>query len=285
MSGQAVESAQSAFVGSAGAALHYETIGSGAPVLVLHGAYSTGHETRAVFEPVLAPLRRHRRIYVDLPAMGDSPAHDSVRTSQAVVDLLDEFVEDEIGIGRFQLIGHSYGGHLARGLAARRPSQLAGLALVCPLMPKTMTSEPHRAVRATGDPTEWLDAGLVDEFVGYFVIHSREMAERFRDAVAPAIGRFDADRVGELMAAWRLRPDPDDRPLDLPALVVAGRHDSFVGYRDQLRLIDLYTAATVITVADAGHAVAHEHPDVLAALIRSWDDRCASAPVARGDAR
>lgn len=263
----------SVFTASGGAALHYDTIGQGAPVLILHGAYSTRHESRAVFEPVFAPLDAHRRIYLDLPAMGDSPAHDSVLTSQAVVDLLDEFIEHEIGRSPFQLVGHSYGGHLARGLAVRRAQQVAGLCLICPLMPKALTSAPHRVVRSTGDPSEWLDPDLIDDFVGYFVIHTPETAERFRHAVVPTIGRFDAGRVSDLMAAWRLEPDPDSRSLDMATLVVAGRHDSLVGHRAQLDLIDLYPAATVVAIADAGHAVAHEHPDVLATLVHSWEIR------------
>lgn len=265
----------SVFTGSTGAPLHYEAIGAGAPVLIIHGAYSSRVETRAAFEPVFAPLGAHRRIYPDLPAMGDSPTHDSVRTSQAVADLLDEFVEHEIGAAPFQLVGHSYGGHLARGIAARRPQQITGLGLICPLMPKTMTGVPHIVVRADGDPSDWLDPALVDEFLGYFVVHTAETAERFRSAVAPTIGRCDPARVEELMSAWELRPDPDSVPLDVPTLVVAGRHDSLVGFRDQSALIDLYPAATVTVVADAGHAVIHEQPDLVTALMRAWDDSCA----------
>lgn len=87
-------------------------------------------------------------------------------------DLVDEFVRTEIGKGRFLLVGHSFGGHLARGLAARHGSQVAALALICPWMAATMNIESHIVVTA-GDPAEWLDPGLVDEYTGYFVLHSR----------------------------------------------------------------------------------------------------------------
>ena len=141
-------------------------------------------------------------------------------------------------------------------------------------MPESMTSEPHRAIRRAGDPSEWLAADVVDEFEAYFVIHTPETAERFHVAVVPTIGQYDADRVSELMSTWRLEPDPNNRVLDMPTLVMTGRHDSLVGHRDQLGLIDFYTEATVIVIADAGHAVAHEHPDLLAAHIHSWDEHC-----------
>lgn len=267
------------FVSEGGASLHFDAMGHGPTVLILHGAYSTRDETRAAFEPVLERLDTCRRIYLDLPAMGDSPAHDTVRTSQAVVDLLEEFIDHEIGGAPLRLIGHSYGGHLARGLAARRTPQVAGLCLVSPLVPTAMTGDPHRVVERAGDPSEWLDADLIDDFVGYFVIHTPQTAERFRAAVAPAIGRFDADRVAEMMSAWRLDPDPDSSPLDMPTLIMSGRHDSLVGHRGQMDLMDLYPDATVVAVADAGHALVHERPDLLAAHVRNWDERCRTPRV------
>jgi pimeloyl-ACP methyl ester carboxylesterase len=121
--------------GQTGAVLRFDAIGSGMPIVVLHGAYSASDEIRAMFEPILAPLDAHRRLYPDLPGMGDSPAHEAIQTTGDVVDLLDGFIHTEIGDAPFLLAGHSYGGHLARGLAARRASQVTGLALICPIMP------------------------------------------------------------------------------------------------------------------------------------------------------
>ncbi len=85
------------FVARAGAELVFDEKGEGPPVVALHGAYSTRHEIRSVLEPSLATLDSHRRLYPDLPGMGDTQPHDSVRTSNDVVDLLDEFVHAEIG--------------------------------------------------------------------------------------------------------------------------------------------------------------------------------------------
>ena len=265
----------STFTGRTGAELHFDSVGTGMPFVALHGAYSAHHEIRSVFEPILAPLDAHRRLYPDLPGMGDSPRHDGVRSTRDVVDLLDEFVDGEIGDAPFLLAGHSYGGHLARGLAARRAGQVAGLALLCPMMPGMMHAEAHSVIASSGDPVEWLEPGLVDEYTGYFVIHSPATAERFRDAVAPVIGRFDGEAVERVMTDWTLDPDPDTVRFDGPTLVVAARHDSFVGYRDQATLLDTYPDASLAVIADAGHALPHEHPELLGTLILDWMRRCA----------
>ncbi len=132
------------------------------PILALHGAYSASDEIRNVFEPILAPLDAQRRIYPDLLGMGDSPPHDAIQTTRDIIDLLDEFIQTEIGDAPFLLAGHSYGGHLARGLAARRSGQIVGLELICPSVPATMNAEPRVvvsegcALRRKGTPPEYL---------------------------------------------------------------------------------------------------------------------------------
>ena len=253
-----------------GAELHFESGGRGTCVLVLHGAYSAHEEIRGALDPILASHDGYRRIYPDLPGMGASPAHESVQSSADVVDLLDELVRAEIGNDPFLVIGHSYGGHLARGIAARHPEQVAGLALICPMMPPTTNAEEHVVVRAIGQPTDLLEPEHLDEYTGYFVIQTPGTAERFRVAVAPAIGRHDGDAVERIMTSWRLDPDPDRSPFDRPTLVLTGRHDSSVGFRDQLALLDHYPGASYVVVADAGHALPHEQPDLVAHLVDDW---------------
>lgn len=262
---------------AAGAELCFASIGSGEPVLlVLHGAYSTHDEVQAVFEPLLGG-RGVLRIYPDLPGMGASPTHGSLSTSNDVVDLLETLLDREVGDGAILIAGHSYGGHLARGLAARRPHQVAGLALLCPLMPATMNAEPYHLVRSEGRPRDLVDQALWGDYAGYFVIHTAATARRFNEVLAPLIGRWDGAAVERIMTSWALEPDPATCPLDVPALVLTGRHDAFVGYRDQWSLLDLHPSASYVAIADAGHALLHEQPELVAVLLDRWLDRCLDA--------
>jgi pimeloyl-ACP methyl ester carboxylesterase len=263
-----------------GAELHYDDVGDGHCVLAIHGAYSTHHEIGAALEPMLAPHGRYRRIYPDIPGMGASPPHHSIQSSNDVIDLLDGFVENQVGHGPLLLIGHSYGAHLARGLAARRPRQVVGMALICPLMPAAMKPEPHIVVRSDVVPAARLDPSHVDEYLGYFVVHTEETVQRFKDAVVPSIGHFDGDAVERIMSEWRLAPDPDQTAFDAPTLIVNGRHDSWVGFREQVALVDRYPRSSYVVLADTGHALLHEKPEVFASLLEEW---LASSQAGLGD--
>ena len=258
------------FRDDSGATLSYETVGDGACVLAIHGAYSTHHELASAFEPLLAPKDSYRRIYPDIPGMGMSPPHDSIQTSNDVIDLLNHFIDDQIGQSPFVVIGHSYGAHLARGVAARRPRQVNGLFLICPLIPDAMSPEPHSIVQSDIDAAVLLDQSLLEAYVGYFVVQTEETVHRFNQAVVPTIGHFDVVTVERIMSEWTLYPDPDETPFEAPTLILTGRHDSWVGYRQQANLMDRYPRASYVVLADSGHALPHERPDLLSALLDDW---------------
>jgi len=56
-------------------------------------------------------------------------------------------------------------------------------------------------------------------------------------------------------------------------LIVAGRRDQVVGYADSAELLERYPRATLAVIEDAGHALMHEQPELLAALVSDWLDR------------
>ena len=247
------------------ARVRYESIGTGTPVLALHGAYSAHQEVRAFLDPVL-PERR--RIYPDLPGHGSSTA-EGVHTAADAVTALEELLEGTIGDEPVAVVGHSFGAHLARGLAARRPDQVRGLALVCPMVPDDMHEEQPTVVTDDGVAAT-LPPEQAAEFTGYFVVRTSSTVARFREAVAPVLGRYDGDAVERQMTSWQHDPDPSDVPFAHPVLLLAGRHDAFVGHRQQTALLEAYPRATSIVLADAGHALPHEQPEALASAIGRW---------------
>jgi pimeloyl-ACP methyl ester carboxylesterase len=97
--------------------LAYSRLGTGAPLVLLHGI---GHRRQA-WDAVLPPLAPHRDlIRVDLPGHGESPplAADGRSVSgiliEEIIDLLDE-----LGLERPHIAGCSLGGLLALEIAAR----------------------------------------------------------------------------------------------------------------------------------------------------------------------
>jgi pimeloyl-ACP methyl ester carboxylesterase len=245
------------------AVVHYVEHGTGRPVLVLHGAGVDHREVEACFEPMFDGVAGLRRIYPDLPGMGRTIAPDSVRSAADVLDVLLNFADEVVGGTAHLLVGHSAGAYYAQAMAARRPAQVAGLALVCPLLPGLRDVPEHRVVVAGS--SEIGD----DVFRSYFVIQTPEMLERYERYVAPAAELVDQAALQRIGERWPLAPDHAPAYAG-PTLVVAGRLDSTVGYAAAADCLDHYPHASLAVVDDAGHALPHEQPELLRALLVEW---------------
>jgi pimeloyl-ACP methyl ester carboxylesterase len=243
-------------------AVHYMEHGNGRPVLLLHGAGVDHREAEACFEPVLDDVAGLRRIYPDLPGMGRTTAPETLRSADDVLDTMLNFADAVAGGAGYLLIGHSAGAYYAQAMAARRPEQVTGLALVCPLLPGLRDVPEHRAVAGTDQIGD-------DVFRSYFVIQTPEMLERYERYVAPAAALVDGAALERIGQRWVLARDHAPA-YEGPALVVAGRLDSTVGYAAAVDLVDHFPHASLAVVDDAGHALPHEHPELLRALLAEW---------------
>lgn len=112
-----------------GVKLYYKTIGTGEPIVVVHGGPGLDH---SYFLPQMAELAQtHKLIFYDQRLSGRSAGDlDSADIS------LDKFVEDIEGIRRafeldkMNLMAHSWGALLAMKYAIRYPQHLESLLLV-----------------------------------------------------------------------------------------------------------------------------------------------------------
>lgn len=251
------------FITSDGVALHCGREGDGMPLLALHGGYSTRDEIEAILGLVLPDSPTFERWTPDLPGMGASIA-TSVDSAEQVVDALCALVDAEFGGRPFVILGHSLGGRLARAVAARRPAQVAALALLCPLAAEPV-AEPAEAIAVEPGAVETLSDRERGEFEAYFVWHTAEMVDRFRTGVAPSLDAYDGEIVGRVMESAGF--EISDAGEGIPTLVMLGRRDSFIGFRVQAEEAETWPRATVVIVDDAGHALPHEKPELVTALL------------------
>lgn len=245
--------------------IHHVEHGTGQPVLVLHGAGVDHRESEACFEPAFARVPGLRRVYPDLPGMGRSTA-DTLCSADDVLDVLLAFADEVAGGGEFLLVGHSAGGYYAQAMAQHRPAQVSGLALICPLLPGVRDIPDHRPVVAAehlGNP----------DFRSYFVVQTPEMLSRYERFVAPGAALVDGAAMARISERWELTP-ATGAGYPGPTLIVAGRLDSTVGYVSAMDLLGAYPQASLAVLDGAGHALPHEQPQVLRALLQEWLSRC-----------
>ncbi|MFI7674581.1 alpha/beta fold hydrolase [Actinophytocola sp. NPDC049390] len=254
--------------------LNHVDIGTGTPVLALHGWTPDHRLMLGCLEPVFARRTGYRRLYPDLPGMGKSHAPPSVASSDAVLAAVRAFVSETIGTTPFLLVGESYGGYLARGLARALGTQVLGLALICPIgvavEHATRTVPPRQVLRR--------DPGLREnaEFSSIAVVETAETLRRFEEEIEPGLAAADEEAMARIRARWLLSDDPEGGDeFTGPALIVTGRQDDVVGYEDQWALLPHYPRATFAVLDVAGHNLQFEQPLLFDALMSDWLDRVA----------
>jgi len=115
------------YVSLYGYRLHCSIIGSGSPLVLVHGFGVSGH----VWQRVLPYLQQHQVFVVDLPGYGRSTyrgTHAPWRLRE-MAPLLAAWLQ-HMHLSSVHLIGHSMGGAIAIHLAAHAPELVKSLTLV-----------------------------------------------------------------------------------------------------------------------------------------------------------
>lgn len=236
-------------------------------MLALHGAGVDHRELMACLDPALDAITGYRRIYLDLPGMGRTPAPETIRSADDVLEVLLAFIDGVIGDQSLLVAGHSAGGYYAQAIAGRRPEQVVGLALLCPLLAGIHDVPEHDVVVSSGD------IGSA-EFRDYFTVQTAKTLDRYERYVQPGAQLADLPALARIGERWELTTGPqEEAPYRCPTLLVTGRQDSTVGYSRAWELLEQYPRATFALLDGAGHALPHEQPELLRALVAEWLDR------------
>ena len=112
--------------------LHHKIMGSGRPILILHGVTLDHRYMMDVLEPVFQGLEGWKRVYVDMPGHGQSPAQDTIRSQDDLLEAVMVFANQCFPDQLFGLVGLSRGSYIARGILHQTPERVTGAALIVP---------------------------------------------------------------------------------------------------------------------------------------------------------
>lgn len=256
----------------------YEERGEGIPIILLHGYYLDHRMMMSCMEPIFKNRPGYRRIYPDMPGMGRTKGEAWIKNSDDMLEVLLDFIIRVIPGQDFLIAGESYGGYQARGILNKLQEQVKGLLLLCAcIVPKHAERDLPPSVVLFEDKT--LQEGLEPwqgEALGSAVVQSREMLERYQQDVFPVISLADEsflESVRNNGFAFGFEVDNLSKPFQPPVLILAGRQDSSVGYRDAWRILENFPRATFAVLDRAGHDLEIEQEILFTELVNEWLNR------------
>ena len=234
--------------------MYYESFGDGRPIIFLPGWGGDAGEGRDTHEPIFEGRPGWRRIYVDPPGTGKSPAIPSITDQDAMLAAIVALIDDLVGDEPFALAGTSAGGLHARGIIKRDPSRILGLLLRAP----GIVIDRERRTLPSGEHFTKTPA--------WYRQH-----EYYEAAEAQA----DLEFLGAIQrdpSTYGLREDPATR-LEAPTLIITGRQDTTAGYADAWSILTDYPRATYAVLDQEDHFLPAQAQAVYRALVSDWLDR------------
>jgi pimeloyl-ACP methyl ester carboxylesterase len=258
--------------------LNVEQVGSGFPLIVLHGGPGLDH---SMFRPYLDPLGdEFQLLYVDERGQGRSERVDPTTLSLEVfardVDLLAEALELE----SFAVLGHSFGAIIATYHATELGTAAAYVISGGGDASEALDADVEASLAALGDAREEIAASWEAE---KSVETEEQLKELLRDQMpfhfhgepppgygdetvgSPEVLRYFAN-IG--YGAFDYRPKLQN--VRKPTLIVVGEHDRTTTPRAALVLHDGIPNSELVVIPDAGHMSFVEQAEPYLAAVRGF---------------
>jgi len=259
-----------ASIDAAGIRTNYHDMGSGDPVLLIHGS-GPGVSAWANWRLVMPALARRARVIApDMAGFGYTerpqgfPYGMDAWVRQAVGLL------DALGLERADLVGNSFGGGLALALAIRHPERVRRLVLMGSVgLPFTLTP----GLDAVWGYEPSIDAmrRLLDIFAHDRGLVNDELARlRYEASVRPGFhesfsAMFPAPRQRWVDAL--ASREQDIRRLPHETLIVHGREDRVIPLSNSITLADWIARSQLHVYGRCGHWTQIEHAARFATLV------------------
>jgi pimeloyl-ACP methyl ester carboxylesterase len=239
--------------------LHFEAVGKGPPLIILHGLLGSADNWRSMSRLLAAG---HKVFALDLRNHGQSP-HSNLFDYDVMVEDVREFAERQ-RLFSILLLGHSMGGKVAMQFALDHPELVEKLVVV-DITPKTYPPMQRELLAALGalDLQQYRSFGEVDA-----ALASQIPAAATRQFLLKNLAR---DQKGGMR--WKIhleaiqrnydnlaRRVASHRPFRGPALFVRGGRSGYIEDGDLPSIREMFPDAELHTIPEAGHWVHADRP-------------------------
>ncbi|MDD5937126.1 MAG: alpha/beta hydrolase [Clostridiales bacterium] len=262
--------------------LYYEIYGEGQPVLLIHG-WSLDHNCFiGCMDPIFKESSQaYQRYYIDLPGMGKSEP-GFVRNGDDIVEVLSAFIQVVIRerqqtnkSEQVLLVGNSFGGMLACGIAHQHPELIKGMILIAGATDCATRKLPPR--KTYKEDKEFLASLSKEEYEDFYEMHmnlTKEAWNHYKTYIYPAVrANKTNDYLNHVLygsLSYDLYEKNPDKQFQKPVLFVTGKQDTSVGYEDPFELSRCYPASTYTAIHGAGHNVWIDQPEAFHDIVSSW---------------
>ena len=241
--------------------LRYKDVGTGDPIVLIHG-YTANLESML---PVGAPFAAtHRLIALDARGFGKSskfaePARFGTLLIDDVVRLMDH-----LKVERAHIVGHSMGALIAANVASRHPTRVASATLIAgPFYPDKPTF--------TKEAAPWVADLEGGKGLGNFI---QWLFPKMNPKTTAVLGMMAVKNndLPALIAVMRSLPDlaiPGLRAQGVKSVVAVGTGDPL--HPLSVDFVKASSGATLVEVEGADHVSIATTPDLLTAMRRLLD--------------
>ena len=258
-------------VQSGDADIYYQSLGSGAPVVLLH-PFPVHHE---FWLPVIPPLAtKYRLILPDLRGHGQSGIGEGPATMDRHASDIARIL-DHAEIDRAAFVGVSIGGYVLFECWRRFRTRIAALAL-CNTKAQADSAEARAArLQAAAEVldlgTEPFFEGLIPKLIGKT---TRELRPDLIEGALKMMRKTSAQDVSAVQRGMADRPDSIAilRTINFPTLIVTGDQDGFAGPEEATLMHGHIPGSQLKIIARAGHYAPWEHPVEVGRILKQFLD-------------
>ncbi len=245
--------------------IHYSEVGTGPPIVVLHGLWGGRNE----WEPVIEPIGSDHRVLIpDLPGFGDSDKplanfHNAL-LAQFVIGFMDA-----LDLRRVTLAGHAMGANLATFMAVHHGDRVERLILVDGA--GYQRDEPRRGPLPT--PFVRTVTGSTIAATKTFLRRRVENDALVTDAWAEeAFVRWlkSADAIEQMLEVGGEVTAEEMRGIQVPTLIVWGREDGVSNVATADRVHADIVGSQLVILDGSGHLPQLEKTEEFLSAVQSF---------------
>lgn len=236
--------------------VHYERVGAGPDVVLLHGF----GEDRHVWAAQVTHLKSSFRLLVpDIPGSGDTLPLPAAEIDDLIIDIYAKIVNgilEQEGIRHCTVIGHSMGGYIALAFAEKFPEKLAALGL----FHSTAFADSQERLEMRRKGVEFIKRNGAEAFLKQSIpnLFGREFTENHPGKISELInksGNFSSEVLVQYYEAMMQRPDRTDvlKKCKKPVLFITGEEDKSVYLQDSLKQFHLPLISDVKIFKNVAH--------------------------------